>query len=206
VVSLDRLVFEYLTRRWAGSSDSKIAADLRAFSDGPDVVTPVPQAEWLALIEQALAGEDRFSPPRPRAGGTTVRKEMRLLLLYFCMLRGIEPPEEADMGVAVDHIIPEAKFQASAGHGEFRNRITNLALVPYSFNQRKSDHAMDALPATHATWLKAKIYQYEQIPETSLKSYTSAAEAADLHAFRSTIYRETFQDHRAHFLEHLTPM
>jgi hypothetical protein len=205
VVTIDRLVFEYLTRRWAGSSDSKIAGDLRQFADGPDVVSPVPESDWSDLIEQALLGEDRFSPPPTRQGKTPVRKEMRLLLLYFYMLRGIEAPTEAEGGFAIDHIIPEAKFEASHSSQELRNRITNLAIVPALFNQRKSNHSMDALPATFAGWLKSKIDQYEQIDEARLLSYTSAEDVEALHEYRAGILRETFRDHRTHFLRYLTP-
>ena len=203
---LDRLIYEYLTRRWAGSSDSKIAADLRAFRDGPSVVTPVSTEQWIALVEQALNGADRFSPPPTRQGKTSVRKEMRLFLLYFCMLRGVPAPSDADGGYAVDHIIPEAEFEASTSATfSFRNRVTNLAIVPTSFNQRKSAHPMDSLPATHQTWLQGKISEYEQIDSGDLTKYTSAEDAPALHEYRASVVRETFTQHRSHFLEHLTP-
>jgi hypothetical protein len=130
---------------------------------------------------------------------------MRLLLLYFCMLRGIEAPALAEERYAVDHIIPESRFEASSSHGEFRNRVTNLALVPGLFNRRKSDHAMDALPSAHETWLKTKIKQYEQIDEPDLSRYVSASDAAALHAYRGSILKETFKEYRAHFLEYLSP-
>jgi hypothetical protein len=205
IVMIDRLIFEYLTRRWAGSSDSKIAIDLRSFVEGPAVVPPVSAPEWTGVVDQALSGEDRFGPPPTRRGRTPIRKEMRLLLLYFAMLRGIDAPAAAEGGYAIDHIIPEAKFEASSLGAEYRNRITNLAIVSDEFNRRKSDHAMDALPASYATWLMGKIRHYEQIDESTQHEYTSAADAEALHNQRAETFRTTFQEYRTHFLEYLTP-
>jgi hypothetical protein len=64
---------------------------------------------------------------------------------------------------------------------------------------------MDNLPETHETWLSTKITEYELIPKDEIVKYTSGQDAQALHEFRAELLRETFQGHRNHFLEYLSP-
>lgn len=197
---LDRLVFEYLDGQWGHAGDSRLARDLQNLEGSPKVMVPVSTESWNGLLTKALGGEPPFNLS-PTKGKTAPTKPVRLLLLYFCMLRGLDAPTIMDKGYAVDHIIPEAAFEASPVGSQYRNRITNLALVPGAFNAKKSDRALNDLPADHRPWLVSKIAAYEQIPESDFDKYSDPSGAEALHEFRSEVWSETFGKLRTGFLK-----
>lgn len=184
-VILDRCVYEYVTKQWRGSGDSRIASNLEILNAAPSVLEPVSEARWSALVTEVLSDGTIDG----RSYLDSVDKSVRLLLLYHYVLAEIDGPTVPDSSYDVDHIIPVAAFNAVATPQAARNRnhIVNLAFLPSKPNASKSDSPLQAI--TDA-WLKNQVLKYELIPEADYPRVTGPESIDYLREVRGTKIKE----------------
>ena len=200
---LDRLIFEYLTRQWAGSSDSKIARMLREMPMGQSLLEPVQGEEWTGLVNKHLSGEIQLPPPRQEGKKTAIDSYTKLLLVYEACLGGRAARPSPGLKFDVDHLIPEGLFETigTQADREFRNRITNLSLLPSGPNRSKKDRSLGSLTdSPDDLWLKSEIAQYSQVPVDRFSDFSKPSQAKDLHEYRKKKFIEAFTTKRATWL------
>ena len=143
-VLLDRLVHDYCVGKWRGSSNSRIASEIDALQKGDaPAFEPVPEEDWVRLAnelvdEGTIAGAQYANRPGPDP-------RMRLLLGYMNVVTRLWPSVEEDAGQELDHIIPASEFAAvpdTSPVKSMKNHIVNLALLPKSVNNSKSNRKL----------------------------------------------------------------
>lgn len=203
VILLDRCIYEYLTRQWRGSGDSRIAANLAATQASPEVFVPIPQEEWNKLIDDAI--DHGVIHGVPYLDG--VDKNSKLLLLYHYVLSETDGPTGPDIAVDVDHIIPRATL-LSVARPEIRrleNHLSNLCLLPSKPNITKSDNRLDQI---RDGWLKRQIEKYAGLSEQDFARFSSPDSIMELRAIRGNDIKASFKERRIQVLgpENVVPI
>lgn len=195
IILLDRSIFEYVTGRWSGSGDSKIAQNLSDLSNAPDVFTPVPAESWTRLIEDVvdkgmIENSDYTSKLDSR---------VKLLLHYYYVLRPVQRPE-AQYTVDVDHIIPQALFTDALDEELRRNRhhITNLSYLPFDDNRSKGAQRLDQITDE---WLEQQIEKYAEIPGPQFADFSGPHASAALKALRGPLLKAVLINKRQALIE-----
>ncbi len=179
----DRLVFEYGTKAWRGSGDSKMANDIKSWKER---IVPVEESIWKSYIEAVCTGEYN--------GQNTTVPTLTPVLYYFYSLRGMTPLNEAKVSFDVDHITAKDLFVDNAMVDiKLRDSLINLALLPKKENERKND---DLLCDIKSQWLKKNISIYSDIPETDFPKYTSVLNVRDAGTIRKPLFIKTFTETR----------
>lgn len=208
-ILLDRMVYEYVVGRWRGSSDSRIARNLERFPTDISVVwDPVDQAEWDALIDEAVDQGTIAGDPYYESGPSG---PVKLLLLYFYCLKGLTGPGKK---IDVDHIVPQRKFGSLTADeqkkfGSLMNNICNLAFLPRGDNIVKRDRTLCEIekietPADERDWLLEQISKFTNIPKSDFTKFCDAASVITLQELRGQEFKKIFKETRATKLELLT--
>jgi hypothetical protein len=179
-ILLDRSVYEYVTKQWRGSSDSRIAGNLASIAAQGPSLDRIPDDRWNSLVHEVV---DRGSI-EGRSYLLSTDRSIRLLLLYMYVVEEIDGPTEPNTEYDVDHIIPQAAFEAQGNPAiePLKNHIANLALLPHRQNNSKSDRPLRSL--TEA-WLKRQVLKYEGISEADFSSYSEVSQFDALRAMRA---------------------
>jgi hypothetical protein len=190
----DRAVFEYITQRWRGSADSKIASNLAELMVAPSLLTPVSQAEWKNLIgevldEGTINGRDYTLKVDPR---------ITLLLLYMNAIRQ-EKPDPVEP-FQIDHIIPRFLYEQNddAVLGANENHITNLAPINNTLNNQKRERRLDEITDP---WRRGEISRLIGISADRFPEFGAVAKSPDLRAARGELIRRVFLEKRPKLLD-----
>ena len=125
----DRLVYEYGTKVWKGSGDSKMANDIKSWNTR---VVPIDASVWNSYVNSVCQGEYN--------GLETNVKSLRPVIYYFYCLRDKTPLNENNVIFDVDHIIPQDSFvDNSMVDTKLKHSLVNLALLPKKQNIKKND-------------------------------------------------------------------
>lgn len=182
-ILFDKLVFEYSTKVWRGSGDSKMASDIK---DWRARLVPVSSAEWETFINGALEGVYN--------GQTTTQKTLTPILYYYYAINNMEPPSSSSDKIEVDHIIPKEKFEGNVmANSNMRDSLTNLALLPKSENAAKKSKALKEITDT---WLKDQITKYEGIEEKEFVKYSDISNIDEMKRLRGELFKKSFKEKR----------
>lgn len=150
-ILLDRLIFEYSTKVWRGSGDSKMASDI---SDWKNRIQPIDENDWIAFVKSVMDGSYNGQE-------ITAHKTLTPILYYYYSLRGDLPLAEIDVTFDVDHIIPQSKFDNNTLASSYnKNSLSNLALLPKKTNIKKGGKTLSEITDP---WLIKAIKNYENI-------------------------------------------
>jgi hypothetical protein len=105
-ILFDSLIFEYVTKQWRGSADSKIAREINDLNKKPDIFKPIDESKWITLLTEII-NQNSID------GGPITQKLLEPILYHFYSLSKIQGPD-SNFSIEVDHIIPQAIFKASA--------------------------------------------------------------------------------------------
>lgn len=197
VILFDRMVFEYTTRLWRGSSDSRIAkniSNLDSNQTNDGMFVPVPQEKWDNLIENILENnriEDEFID----------QQSLTPLLYYFYCLHEIAGPSGFDdeYTIEVDHIIPQTKFDNSTITNKevIKHNLFNLGLLPKKDNISKSNKTLREISDS---WLQNQIVLYEEIDKSDFEKFSDITNYLDLKNKRGSIIKSIFKVNRQRIL------
>lgn len=186
-ILFDRLVFEYATKVWRGSGDSKMAADIK---DWKTRIKAVDSNEWEAFIKGSLEGEFH--------GQKSTQKTLTPVLYYYYALKELSPHAGVGVKFDVDHIIPQEKFKGNdLVESNMKDSLTNLAILPKKDNISKNNKALNEI--TDA-WLKSQIVTYAEIPEVDFERFSDISNMAKLRASRGKYFVDCFTKTRTTML------
>ena len=185
-ILLDRLIFEYATKVWRGSGDSKMANDIKNWHDR---IKPIEDSQWEDFITSVCDGKYN--------GQDVSYKTLRPVLYYYYVLQSKAPsPLVSDNEVfEVDHILPQDLFKNNTKvDSAKKDSIVNLALLPKKDNISKKDKVLKDITDD---WLVEMISQYADIPKDRFADFSNVLSVDNLKALRMPIFINVFKESRA---------
>lgn len=179
-ILFDRLVFEYATKVWRGSGDSKMAADIK---DWKNRISPIDEIEWENFISNACRGQ------------AMSQKALTPILYYYYILTNCSPLNMVNVSFDVDHIIPQEKFKDNAMvNDSAKDSLANLALLPKKDNIHKKNKTLNEIVDP---WLINSIVTYTGISEDKFDLYSDIANINQLQTERLKLYKIAFSTNRS---------
>lgn len=188
-ILFDKMIYEYVTRLWRGSSDSKVANNLSNFDSDSSLFNPVSQGNWESVINDLF--NDGIIEGQSQLQNKSPTNEVKLLLRYYYVLKNERPSRIGKM--SVDHIIPQAQIESSTNEDlqKLTHHIANLAELPSDDNRKKGDKKLTEISDP---WLKSQIEVWTGIEEESFSDYDDPSDLEKL-------ILERGQEMKAEFLE-----
>ena len=189
VILCDRLLYEYSSRLWAGSADSRLAKDLTNINERFNVV---PVSEWETVI-------DKF------ATGNTSKVEKGIIYHYYCLkkMRPSFDGEGANATYEIDHIYAQAQFSnVTTIDPTLMESLGNKALLPKLDNIAKSSKKLKEL--VQYDWLFGEILRVTGIKSADVDKYSDIVNVQDLIDQRIADYKNVFSYERISLLNNST--
>jgi len=189
---IDRLFYEYVTREWRGSSDSRIAANIKSFSAEKDLFIAIEEKQWLSVLNDIF---DNHSVQ----GVKIKQKDMKPLLYHFYALKKMMGPE-SDQKIEIDHIFPQKLFKVAKFQGKevAVHNLLNLALLPKKENISKGDKALKELTGD---WLPDVVERYSMIPRKDFVKYSDLSNWDQFKKTRVALITNAFKNDRQSVLK-----
>lgn len=180
IILFDRLIFEYVTKRWRGSSDSLIASNIKEFQRlGSDYFKPITNEEWKHLLEEMISKGTINGQPYVKE---KLDPRVRGILYYYYVLKQIAGPNDPTIiGIDIDHIIPQSAFTGRENASSSMNNLVNLGLLPKRQNVSKGAKKLDEI---EDPWLIQQIETYEEIPKNLFSDYSTVESFDKLKEYR----------------------
>ncbi|BFG70147.1 hypothetical protein KACHI17_10280 [Sediminibacterium sp. KACHI17] len=190
-ILLDKLVFEYVTKQWRGSSDSKIAQNIKLMNVTSLLFDPISTSQWVDLLNNILDTN--------QIGNTKINQGlMEPILYHFYATRKIQGPDSR-YSIEVDHIIPQAIFKNSIlpDKESLQHNLFNLGLLPKDENISKSNKTLIEI---RDQWLKNQIEKYEFIASEDFQKFSDLNNLDEFKAKRRVHFTSTFIEDRSSIL------
>ena len=136
VALLDKLIYEYSSKQWRGSSDSKLASHLLKINDR---FTPKSYDDWSKLLEEMSNGI---------SNDQTVTQNLVKPILFHTKFLSEEYPSVTDVNVNydLDHIYPKALFRNNRlVTQELKDSLCNLEILSSKANTSKNDRKLNEI-------------------------------------------------------------
>ncbi len=182
-ILFDRHVFEYATRTWRGSGDSKMSNDIKNWKTRLEAVAAT---DWSNFIFQACTGKYN--------GQITTKKLLNPVLYHYYAIKQISPSVTIGASIDVDHIMPEEKFSGNNMVDQtLKESLINFALLPKKDNIKKGSRALNEITDS---WLKQQIIKFEEIEERDFDLFSDITNIAKLQHHRQALFLEAFDSKR----------
>ena len=182
-ILFDKLVFEYATKTWRGSGDSKMSSDIKNWKQR---VTPVDSEDWKNFITGACMGNYN--------GQDTTVKILKPVLYYYYVITSCSPINQVNVSFDVDHIIPKERFVGNNMIAQtYRDSLINLAFLPTKDNISEKAKALNEITDS---WLKLQISTYTGIKEAEFEQYSDISNISLLYNARSKLFTTAFTANR----------
>lgn len=183
IILFDRLVFEYSTKVWRGSGDSKMSSDIQNWKER---IKPIDNDAWVNFITEASKGTYNGQPVK--------KEQLTPVLYYYYFLKKMVPVNEFNVLFDVDHIIPQEKFKLNQMvDSNLKDSLINLCILPKKDNISKSNKALNEVTDF---WLKTQITTYSEILIENFDKYSDITNINDLQTERLTRYLTVFTEIR----------
>lgn len=192
-ILLDRFIYEHLKRQWRGSSDSRVAQNLSSFKQQPELLVPVENDKWAALLTEAIDSK--------KIDDVVVGYKVFTPFLYhFYSVLEINGDGLPTDEVGVDHIIPQAMFKTSVPQSTIKqaDNLCNLALLLSRQNSSKGDKSL--LAVSQDAWLCAQIKKHAFVDTSDYQKFSKAESLVDLIKHRRSYFETTFLTKRQSYL------
>lgn len=191
-ILLDKLIFEYVNRKWRGSSDSIIANNISAIANEPELFESVSTEAWSDMLFNEIYNKSTI-------GGFAVSlKVMKPILYHFYCLCQLQGPDASD--IEIDHIIPQALFKVSSipNKEAIMDNLFNLGLLPKRENVSKSDNKLMLI---ESQWLKDQIARYEFVAEADYQKFSNIGNYKKLFEMRKEYFEKAFGELRNNLID-----
>lgn len=188
----DRLIYEYINKQWRGSSDQKIANNIIALANEPDLFIPISADKWRSILEDQI-----FEYSTIETIDISMAMMKPLLYHFYCLMKMQGPDTIYD--IEIDHIIPQTLFNESsiARKDVIQNNLLNLGLLPKDENVAKSNKKLILIDSQ---WLKDQIVKYEFIEETKFNEYSNVNHYQKMFDERAVVFLEAYTTKRSDIL------
>ena len=199
IALFDKSIYEYITRKWRGSGDSKIAGNIDKFHTDTTFDT-VDEDSWILLIQNLII-DDKIDGIKANTG------ETKAVLYYYYMLSTICGP---GFGVKsdVDHIIPQDQFKNGMGvDGKLnKDNLANLCLLESETNNAKRKKNLNYLISTVDSnndnkIIVQKICSSLSLSMNDLKDIALPSDLPKLKSKRQPLIEKAFSELRAKYLQ-----
>lgn len=190
-ILIDLLFYEYITKMWRGSSDSRIANNITNFKKIDESLEPLSIKKWKSLLAEIFEYQN--------IDGVKINQKMMEPLLYhFYAISKIQGPD-SNYKIEVDHIIPQTLFKNSRipNKEALMHSPFNLAFLPKDENISKSNKRLIEISDQ---WLKDQISKYTFIPESKYEEYSDLNNHEELKKYREELILEAFTKKREYIL------
>lgn len=179
----DKLIYEYLTLKWKGSSDSKVGRNILELANTDYAYKPVPAEYWIRLLEEI---HDKYTV----FGENVSIKNMKPILYHFYSMKSIAGPE-SEYEIEVDHIIPQDAFKTAFvnPNPNAQHCLYNLGLLPKGENISKSNKKLNEISNE---WLRSQIEKYEFIGVDDWDFYSNIVNYGNLFDAHYELFKEAF--------------
>lgn len=182
-ILFDRLVYEYATKMWRGSGDSKMASDINNWRER---LHPVEQSTWMEFITAACSGKYK--------GENVTQKILTPVLYYYYILTDRSPSSSLDEQFEVDHLYPQDKFKDNDMIDiSNKDSLCNLSLLPKKENISKSNKALKEIVDP---WLIQQITIFADIQQCDFEKYSDLSNMDELKCSRRPLYEKAFKETR----------
>lgn len=183
IILFDRLVFEYSTKAWRGSGDSKMASDIQNWKER---IKPIDSASWKAFICEASKGVYNSQPVK--------KEQLAPVLYYYYFLKQMAPGNDFTVQFDIDHIIPQEKFKLNQMVDiNLKDSLINLCILPKKDNISKSSKALNEIKDI---WLQNQVSSYTGIALERFDKYSDITHIKELQEERLEKYLKVFTDIR----------
>lgn len=180
---VDKLVFEYVTKKWRGSSDSKISQNLKEFESADDIFTTVSKESWEKLLTDILYN---FKIEEDNIKFTL----MKTLVIHRYCIAQIMGPNDINIGINIDHLIPRSLFNDK---DLSKDSLFNLCPIPQKENIKKSNSKLNKIDDQ---WLIQQIEKYSLIPQNKFVEFSNPEDYEKLREYRKSFYLDKFFEDR----------
>lgn len=186
-ILMDTLIYEYVTKQWRGSSDSKIAKNISKIEKEEDLFVALKEEKWTELINEIL-NENNID------GDPITQGIIQPILYHFYAISKIQGPD-SNYSIEVDHILPQSLFKSSSINDAelIVHNIFNLGLLPKDENIGKSNKLLTEIMSD---WLIDQIKKYEFIDKDDFRKYSDINNINSLKEYRGKIILNAFKDQR----------
>lgn len=187
----DKLVWEHAYKLWRGASDQKIANNVSAINQQPDMYNPITTEKWMELLNEI------FDDSKVDSVGVSQTMMKPLLYHFYCLL-GMQGPD-TEYDIEVDHIIPQTLFKESSIDNKdyIQHNLLNLGLLPKDENISKGNKKLILIDND---WLKSQITKYEFIEEKDFNKFSNVNNYIEMFDFRRDFFNKAFGEKRNNIL------
>ena len=186
IILADRLMYEYVSFKWRGSSDAKISKNISAFGSLPDKFVMVEDKSWTNLFESI---NDKYEiDDSDITFGLT-----KSLIYHIYSIMSFSCPSASSFDI--DHIIPQSLFDSSniPKANLIKNTLFNLCPLPAIGNKKKNDKKLKEISDK---WLIGQIEYFSQIKQGDFDKFSDIQNWQELKKVRRNIFEKQFIDDR----------
>ncbi len=186
----DKLIYEYFTGVWRSSSDARIHNNIVNLEDSPK---PLEDSKWLSVLDEIFT--------KNMINGKKIKShnDFKVLLYHMYCLMSMESPSGDK--IDIDHIIPQAKFDASMIEDKepVKHNLLNLGILSKDDNVKKSNFTLNQVTEN---WMKDQIAKYEFIPNDreTFEFFSDISNYQQLFDLRRPIIEKAFTTMRNNLL------
>ncbi|MEH7403361.1 DUF262 domain-containing protein [Gottfriedia acidiceleris] len=185
IILFDRMIYEYMSRQWRGSSDSRVATNLQNVKLQPELFHALSSNKWENLIGEIIESN--------AINETKIKKysELKPILIHHYCLSNLAGPNDPDVDITIDHIYPQDLFNNSPFENKdiLCNNLFNLALLPKSDNISKGNKKLKIIDNP---WLIDYIVKYTGITSDEFEKYSDINNINKLKEKRKDDYLNSF--------------
>lgn len=183
IILADKLVFEYVTQKWRGSSDSKISRNINDFVNLPEKYKLISSENWLELINSI--NNDQLIDDNPISFALC-----KSLVYHIYSIHSLMGPD--NIKISVDHIIPQSLFDGNSSipnAENIKNALFNLCPLPSKDNIKKTNKTLAKIDDP---WLIQQIEKYSHILKSDFIEYSDVNSWGKLRIERRAFFEKGF--------------
>ena len=176
---LDKLIYEYSTKMWRGSSDHKLETDIA----DTNRFTWKDKSEWKELSNSLCDG---------KIGETIVTQQLASPVLYHSLFLKCQYPAVTCDSYQIDHIIPQDKFKINEEMKNLKDCLANLEVLSSTNNDKKKDKELLEFKTTDKQDIANEIHTSSGIELNDFEKYSDIINLSDLITERKTRFESIF--------------
>jgi len=192
-ILIDQLFFEFITRQWRGSSDSRVGKNLTNFKGTEELYNKLPFEDWNNLINSMFV---KF-----KIGNEEITSSDGWKILYhYYSIKGIKGPDDESITIEIDHIYPQTLIDESSlmEKKKIRDATFNLGLLPKKYNISKGRRRLIEISTNNE--LVDQIIKYEEIKKDLFEYFSDLNNWSELRDLKKKLFEEAFLSIRENLL------